>query len=90
MRSQSGKTTLLSLTVPELRRRPLVGGGCCAVPSAWLIEETLAQLTGVERVHADDEQGRILLKLRPGGVKMEEILEALQALGFPPASEQAV
>ena len=34
----------LSFSVPDLRRLPVIGGGCCAIPAEFLIEEALKEL----------------------------------------------
>ena len=42
-RTQTG--TKLTFHVPELQQRPSVGGGGCAIPAEFLIEQTLRELT---------------------------------------------
>lgn len=76
---------LVVFWMPDLAKRPVLGGGCCAVTSAWLIEDALAQLPGVQEVRADDEHGTVHVTFDSERVSLERIAAELEALGFPPA-----
>ncbi|MEX2210376.1 MAG: hypothetical protein WD689_01235 [Gaiellaceae bacterium] len=47
----------ITLLVPQLTTRAVIGGSCCAVPAAEAVEQTLAEWPGVERVVVG--QGRV-------------------------------
>ena len=55
------RSTLEELTfhVPELKQRPIVGAGCCALPAEFLIEEALNEVERVHRVVVSEEEGLV-------------------------------
>lgn len=73
------------ILVPELVRKPVLGSRCCTVTGAWLIEDALTELPGVQDVHVEDENGRVEVVFDPDTTSLEQITTALKALGFPPA-----
>ena len=71
-------------TVPELVRSPVLGRGCCAVASAWLIEDSLSQLPGVKKIRANDNSGEVRVCFDPETADFRQIAQTLEALGFRP------
>lgn len=72
--------------VPELARHPLMGGGCCAVSSEWLIRDGISQLSGVAEVQADGRSGQVSVSFDPRITDIDRIAEALQGLSFRPVA----
>lgn len=85
----STPTENLELQVPELARRPFVGGGCCAIAAADLICDALGRLSGVRAVACDDEEGavRLELELGSGAGLLPTVRAILDDLGYPLAGE---
>lgn len=79
-------TEWLVFNLPELARQPVVGGVCCAVPSSWLVEETIAKLPGVYGVRADDQQSTVVVHFDTERIDVRTICEELDGLGFGPSS----
>lgn len=75
---------LVIFTVPELARRPMVGGGCCAVASIWLVQDAISQLPGIQEVRADDRRGYVSVSFDAEKSGIRQIAEELEGLGFPP------
>lgn len=76
--------TKLTLSVPELRERPIVGGGCCAIPAESLIEETLTELEQVRELTVSDEAGTVEVIVSEGDQGLsEELKERIEGLGYP-------
>lgn len=75
---------LVVFTVPALLESPALGGGCCAVSSAWLIEDSIGQLPGVNEIEANDESGEVRVRFDPERIDAQRIGLALQDLGFTP------
>ncbi|MBI2170966.1 MAG: heavy-metal-associated domain-containing protein [Chloroflexi bacterium] len=73
---------LVVFTVPQLVDCPIVGGGCCAVSSACLIEDSLGQLPGVKEVNANDENGEVRVRFDPERIDAQQIGQALQEMSF--------
>lgn len=80
----------LRLAVPELTRRPFVGGGCCVLAAADLICDGLGRLPGVHAVACDDVEGEVRLELEIGsGVGLLPTVRIILAgLGYPPTQER--
>lgn len=73
----------LAFAVPDLRRRPVIGGGCCAVPAQFLIEETLKEVEQVREVAVSDESGVVRVWVTKGGGALEEELKGrIEGLGY--------
>lgn len=74
------------LTIPGLAQRPIMGGACCAVSSAWVVEDALSQLPGVQAVHVDEELGLVSVTFNPAEASLARIEQELEGLGFGVAS----
>lgn len=74
----------ITFLAPDLARNPILGGGCCAVASNWLVEETVSGLPGIHYVKADDEHGEVVVSFDPTKISLQSIAAALEGLGFPP------
>lgn len=76
-------TRQVTLLVPELAARPLVGSACCVVPAAEAIEQTLGQWAGVEAVRIDDAAGRVEVSVDPErGPAPADLVWSLRMLGL--------
>lgn len=70
------------LDIPELPGRPVVGGGCCAVPAAEAIEQSLCGWRGVRGVQVDVTSGRVEAELDEDGPGASDLVWSLRMLGF--------
>ena len=71
------------LEVPELWENSIAGGGCCAVPMEFLIEETLGKLEQVQQVIVAEEDGEVYVTVSEATQKLlEELTGRIEDLGF--------
>lgn len=63
--------------VPELARRPTLGGSCCALPGAEVVVETLSSLQGVAAVTYEEPTSALRLDLDDGA---DDVLGQAKAL----------
>lgn len=69
--------------VPELRTRPVIGGGCCAVSADFLIEETLRELDQVRDVSISEDEGAVRVRVTGADEALRrEVRERIESLGL--------
>jgi len=73
----------VTFVVPELARHPILGAGCCALASEWLIETELRHRVGILEVHADDRAGEVAITYDGAETDAWTIESELAELGFP-------
>lgn len=74
----------VTLSVPRLPERPYLGSGCCVVLARELIADELRSWPGVHAVDVDDRDGRIELTVERDRRFLQDMLEAVEDLGYPP------
>jgi len=80
---------VIELSVPELKRNPVIGSGlgCCVVLAEDAVRDALLGLPGVKGVQVQAEAGRVRVVFDPEAVSPEEIVGTLKSLGYPPEGE---
>ena len=85
-----GEATI-TLHVPELKSRPVVGGGCCALPVEPLIADALSGLAGVKRVDVSTSQGQVVVETAEFTEKLAvAIADAIEAQTYHVTSHEVI
>ena len=79
-------------TVDDNRQIRLLIGGITCTACAWLIENHLSKLPGVVDVRVNVTSHRALITWNPESLKLSELLEELQQIGYDPrpVSDEAI
>ena len=78
-----GSLTELTFHVPELQQRPAIGGGCCALPAEFLIEQVLMEVEQVREVAVSDKDSLIRVwAIKDDTDLVKELKNRIEGLGY--------
>ncbi len=73
----------LTFFVPELKGRPVVGGGCCALPVEYLMIETLGEVEGVREISITDGEAVVRVWVAESDSELiQELKDRIEGLGY--------
>ena len=71
------------LEIPELKANSIVGGGCCAMPADFLIEESLREMGQVHEVVVSEDEGLVHVWVtEPTQGLLDELVARIEDLGY--------